>query len=104
MRYLIGIFLLCFITSCQNVYIEDGQFQGDPNEITTLSVLNSMDTTNTYYLYVYESQLYAINTETHVAEYRIIDNSGVSWLGFLFVLICGFVIGVMFIMLIYDFR
>ena len=78
-KFLFILLLVVALSSCKNLYVADGESIIDKEKETTLSILNKIDTTNTYYIVIEDkSTLVAVNTRTKIVEHRIPDGSGAA--------------------------
>lgn len=75
MKYLIWIASLVIFAGCSNAYLEDGKYKGNPEDVTTYRILNSMDTTKTYYVFTESSTIYVIGTDSNMVEYKVDDKT-----------------------------
>jgi hypothetical protein len=85
---LLSIFMIVLLSSCDNIYIEDGKSQINPLKETTAEVLQKIDTTKVYYVYVGEYSITLVNKETRLVEYKVRDDSALS----MFLLVLVFVL------------
>lgn len=84
MRYLLFLLTLIFIFSCSPTQIDENgrQINLNPEEETTMKLLNNMDTSQCYYIHIDHIEpnntpvLYAINSSTNTVEYKITDQTG----------------------------
>lgn len=73
MKNLILLLLFIIMMSCKPQINTDGTSTFIPEEETTIAILNEIDTFSTYYIVVKDQTINAINTETMLLEYKVVD-------------------------------